>query len=356
MNLSRAFLASKVIGNTSLGTKNISESRTEIRTLLGDDALRGRRIAAGEILSLADLSAARSSLRYILGGGQTHSVATVAVDAVSFPKVCHHGDLMVLRSQVVHVGQTSMAVRVKCETDMGEGTRQHIATAMYHMVCIGKDLRPVAAVPSLALNTPEEQRWSETVVTRRYWLKQSQLPSGAFSSLQSQTDLMAEARRIVPDRVLVPMPSTEVVLHRIFFPGHVNFNNTVFGGEIMNWMERVAVTCGRRFALSENVHSIAMHNLSFQQPIYTTDWCSAKARIVYVRRTTMEVEVEVFVERAGLAPFLSHTAWFVVANVSRDVLPRGISVSESDPQSLSKYSHAALRYQFFSTNRKQTFE
>ena len=359
MNKISRHLLCKVVGNTALGTKPSGESLTEVCTVLGDDALRGSRISAGEVLSLSDLCAARSSLKFIgssLGGLRNgrFSVATVAVDAVSFPATVLHGDYVRFEGQAVHVGNSSMAIRVRVTRDDGQATLKVVATALFHMVCINQDLRPTGAVPALLLATPAEERWSDTVLTRRHWRSQGAMSSGEGSLLLSTEQLAKDSRDLVPGRELVSIPSTEITLHRVFFPSHVNMNNTVFGGEIMNWMEKVAATCGRRFARSHNVQTIAMHNLKFEHPIFTTDWVMAKARVVYVRRTTLEVEVEVFVERDGKT-FLSHVSCFVLADVSRTVIPKGISVSDDDQESLKKYKDACMRFQWGVLNRNHMF-
>ena len=76
--------------------------------------------------------------------------------------------------------------------------------------------------------------------------------------------------------------------------------------------------------------------------------------MVYVRRTTLEVEVEVFVERDGKT-FLSHVAWYVLADITRVLLPMGVSVSDDDQESLKKYKDACMRFQWGILNRNHMF-
>ena len=44
--------------------------------------------------------------------------------------------------------------------------------------------------------------------------------------------------------VRVHMKDTMTKANRMFFPGHLNINNTIFGGELLRWMEMHAVHCG----------------------------------------------------------------------------------------------------------------
>jgi acyl-CoA thioesterase 11/acyl-coenzyme A thioesterase 9 len=109
----------------------------------------------------------------------------------------------------------------------------------------------------------------------------------------------------------------------LFFPGTLNLNNTVFGGEIIRWMEENAVHCGRVFTGNKRVYSIAMHTVLFNEPVYKSDWMQLKAHVVYVRNTTLEVDVELTAERGGKI-VTTNRASFVLASLDEVGAPRGI--------------------------------
>jgi acyl-CoA hydrolase len=43
------------------------------------------------------------------------------------------------------------------------------------------------------------------------------------------------------------IPQTEVFVKRQFFPKHVNLNTTIFGGEVLLWMDKIATYTARHF-------------------------------------------------------------------------------------------------------------
>lgn len=57
-----------------------------------------------------------------------------------------------------------------------------------------------------------------------------------------------------------------------------------------------------------------MNRVSFKQPLYTTDWVEMRARVVYVRKYSLEVEVELNIERSTGEKVISHTGYFTVIN------------------------------------------
>lgn len=72
----------------------------------------------------------------------------------------------------------------------------------------------------------------------------------------------------------VSIGSTRTIANRIFFSTYLNNNNTVFGGELMRWMERHAVYCARVFTNNKHVYTLGMHSVTFNEPLLATDWVS----------------------------------------------------------------------------------
>eukprot|EP00759_Apiculatamorpha_spiralis_P041362 PhF_6_TR40017/c0_g1_i1/m.59387 len=351
-----------VIGNIANGVKS-TPSLTKICTVVGDLSMKHNRMPYGEILSLADVAACRSSMQHLgktlgrLGeGGHQNSVATVAVDAVSFRAPLYHGDYVVLESSVVHVGNSSVAVRIQSYRDFAEGTRQHVSTSVFHMVSIDPKLRPVKNVPGLELHSEEELRWSESVVARKQWITALNRDISEASLQKHNANSTGSTAPSSPSQI-IPISATEVVLDRIFFPAHVNFNNTVFGGEIMNWMEKCALLCGRRFTQSDDVHTMAMHNLTFVQPIQTTDWVKARARVIFTRSTTFEVEVDVVIDHGDGRESVANTAWFLLGKYNGETVrvPLNKGVTPNDDETQVSYLRALKRYEWSRTNPDKMF-
>jgi acyl-CoA hydrolase len=239
----------------------------------------------------------------------------------------------------------------------GERSVVHVADAYASFVAIGKDLRPVKAVPRLG----HEDKSSIRRNKRAGFLKQC---SGIQLQCERETSQMtsiAECRELrdqlkseirdlyttirfggdhnsgffVPPTCsentekfcpAVSMKDSTLEAHRFFLQGFQNMHSTIFGGEILKWMEKHAVYCGRRFACNTEVFTLAMHSVQFHEPIFYTDAVSLRTRVVNVRNTTLEVDVEVFVDRADGRHLTSNCASFVLVSLSNFGKPRPINI------------------------------
>lgn len=79
------------------------------------------------------------------------------------------------------------------------------------------------------------------------------------------------------------------------FPTDTNPQGTLFGGQLVAWMDKAAGIASMRQA-RQTVVTAAIENISFKVPIFVGDLVELKARVVSVGRTSMIVEVEVFRE------------------------------------------------------------
>ncbi len=79
------------------------------------------------------------------------------------------------------------------------------------------------------------------------------------------------------------------------FPTDTNPQGTLFGGQLVAWMDKAAGIAAMRQA-RRTVVTAAIENISFKVPILVGDLVELKAVVVSVGRTSMVVEVEVFRE------------------------------------------------------------
>ena len=86
---------------------------------------------------------------------------------------------------------------------------------------------------------------------------------------------------------LVPMPSD------------ANFVGDIFGGWIMSQVDVAGAIPAIRRARGR-VATVAVNSFSFKQPVFVGDLVSLYADIVRVGRTSITVDVEVFVQRGPL--------------------------------------------------------
>ena len=79
------------------------------------------------------------------------------------------------------------------------------------------------------------------------------------------------------------------------FPTHTNPQGTLFGGQLVAWMDKAAGIAAMRHAKT-SVVTAAIENISFKIPIFVGDLVELRGKVVSVGRTSMVVEVEVYRE------------------------------------------------------------
>lgn len=126
------------------------------------NGLRNPSVFGGVVMSMADKCAALSAMKH--SGGQA---TTLSVERILFKEPIHVGELVEIRSHVVFVGRTSMAVvaNVYAE-DLRTGKRRHTNECWLTFVHLGEDGKP-APVPPLRLETEEDYRLHALAARRR---------------------------------------------------------------------------------------------------------------------------------------------------------------------------------------------
>ena len=98
---------------------------------------------------------------------------------------------------------------------------------------------------------------------------------------------------------------SSVTLVQVMYPHHANRAGNVHGGEIMKMMDSAAGVVASRHAHS-NVVTARVEDLNFIRPVHIGELVFARASLVFVSRTSMEVRVEV--ETENLATEERHKA------------------------------------------------
>lgn len=78
-------------------------------------------------------------------------------------------------------------------------------------------------------------------------------------------------------------------------PPDSNALGTVFGGKILQMMDKAAAVCAMRHSEKSCV-TVAMDRVEFLVPIQVGDVVTVEARVNFTGRTSMEVGVDVFAE------------------------------------------------------------
>lgn len=96
-------------------------------------------------------------------------------------------------------------------------------------------------------------------------------------------------------------------------PNHLNGAGRLFGGMLMQWIDEVAALVAKRHT-HKNVVTVSVDNLRFLKGAYQQDVIVIIGRATYVGKTSMEVEVDSFVEALdGRRTHINHAYFTMVA-------------------------------------------
>ena len=93
-------------------------------------------------------------------------------------------------------------------------------------------------------------------------------------------------------RHTVPVSATRTEMTWIVMPGQANALGTVFGGQVMAWIDVCAAVAAQRFC-RRNVVTASMDDLTFRGPIHQGDIAVLRAQVNWAGRTSMETGVRV---------------------------------------------------------------
>lgn len=108
---------------------------------------------------------------------------------------------------------------------------------------------------------------------------------------------MAAKKLPAPKGELPPKAVRESVsdVADLMFPPDANMHGTVFGGKVLQMVDKAASVCAMRHAGKPCV-TVAMERVEFLVPIKVGTFLIAQASINYAGRSSMEIGVEVYAE------------------------------------------------------------
>ncbi|GLD96742.1 hypothetical protein PINS_up005425 [Pythium insidiosum] len=323
------------------------DTRMAFTEILGEESLKGHMLSTGPILELMDVLAGSIAAR-----ASRSPIATISFDRVDLIKPVFHGDLVRVEGEVISMGSSSIAIQI-CgfRHDIQTGRYQHTHSGIVTMVAIDRFGRSRKGLPRLF----DEQR-ADYCNQMRETAKQRLDLAARWRKEQADVDqldfIRNDAINMVDGKLrFVSVKDTELELRKWFLPKNLNINQTIFGGDLLTWMDKAAMYCARNFTKNERMVTIAMNRVLFKLPILATDVVTLRARICNVRRYRLEVEVEVFVTPLGeTTTRRSHTGYFTVLNV--DVgghlkeIDTGLLVDENKQEEMKILLKAQKRWEF----------
>jgi acyl-CoA hydrolase len=212
-------------------------------------------------------------------------VATISFDRVDLVRPVFHGDLVRIEGEVISMGNSSMAIHV-CgfRFDLQTNKFQHTHSGIVTMVAIDRFGRSRKGLPQLF----DDDR-AEYCTAVRATAQQRLALASRWRQDQAHVDtldhIQKDAIQMLVDgkESFARVPDTELELRKWFLPKNLNINQTLFGGDLLTWMDKAALYCARNFVQNEKMVTIAMNRVLFKLPILATDVVTLKARVVNVR-------------------------------------------------------------------------
>ncbi len=133
---------------------------------------------------------------------------------------------------------------------------------------------------------------------------------------------------------LPPRPRSASLTHMVEYvlPQHANIGSTVFGGQIMAWVDLCAAICAQRHAGRPCVTAF-VDDLLFKRPVRVGQVVRLRAQIVATFRTSMEIDVDVSGEdtvTGEVWPTVEARVVFVAMDEARKPTPVPPLLLESD--------------------------
>jgi acyl-CoA hydrolase len=148
--------------------KPVRESQSEYSELaLPNDSNGLGNVLGGKVMHLVDLAGALAAMRHA-----RCPVVTASIDHMNFLHPVHIGQLIILRSSVNRVFQTSMEVGVKVWVeDLLKGDLRHTSSAYLTFVAIDAQGKRVPVAPVIPETDEEKRRYTEALARREYRLE-----------------------------------------------------------------------------------------------------------------------------------------------------------------------------------------
>jgi acyl-CoA hydrolase len=148
--------------------KPVRESQSEYSELaLPNDSNGLGNVLGGKVMHLVDLAGALAAIRHA-----RCPVVTASIDHMNFLHPVHIGQLIILRSSVNRVFQTSMEVGVKVWVeDLLKGELRHTSSAYLTFVAIDAQGKRVPVASVIPGTEEEKRRYDEALARREYRLE-----------------------------------------------------------------------------------------------------------------------------------------------------------------------------------------
>lgn len=136
---------------------------------------------------------------------------------------------------------------------------------------------------------------------------------------------------------------------------HINGQQRLFGGVLMQWIDVVAAVTARRHS-GCNVVTASVDNLNFKSGANINDTLILEGRITYVGKTSMEVRVDTFVEKLNGERKEINRAYFVMVALDENKNPTKVPglIIETEEER-EEFEAGRKRYELRKLRKKENY-
>ena len=107
---------------------------------------------------------------------------------------------------------------------------------------------------------------------------------------------------------------------QLVMPQDANVVGTLFGGQMVSWMDIAATKSAHRFLKgSKGLLAVtrAIDAIEFKEPVHVGNWVNFTAKIIQTGKSSIKIKVDAFKENQDDKQILACTAMFTMVSINK---------------------------------------
>lgn len=108
---------------------------------------------------------------------------------------------------------------------------------------------------------------------------------------------------------------------QLVMPDNINVIGTLFGGQMISWMDIAAAKVAYRFLKETEATGAvtrAIEKVEFKEPVYSGEWVNFESTVVDTGKSSFKIQVDAFAEGRDRGKRLACTALITMVSVVKE--------------------------------------